>query len=67
MNRIKYAAYGLSYVVNMSNNATEAKLCADDLKLYSQIVTEADCLLLQHGFDDLVSWSNKWQLTISFR
>ena len=40
---------------------------AHDLKLYSEIVIEADCLILQHGLDDLVSWSSKWQLTISFQ
>ena len=50
----------------MFNNAIESKLYADDLKLCSQIVAEADNLILQHGLDDLVSWSNKWQLTISF-
>ena len=51
----------------MFNNAIESKLYADDLKLYSEIVAEADNFILQHGFDDLVSWSNKWQLTISFK
>ena len=28
-------------------------------------MTEAGYLTLQHGLDDLVSWSKKWQLTIS--
>ena len=50
----------------MFNNAIESKLCADDLKLYSEIVVEAYNLILQHGLDNLVSWSNKWRLTISF-
>ena len=54
-------------VVNMFNNAIESKLYADDLKLYSEIVAEADNLIQQHGLDYLVSWSNKWQLTISFK
>ena len=53
-------------VVNMFNNSIESKLYADDLTLYSEIVAEADYLILQHGLDDLVSWSNKWQLIISF-
>ena len=35
--------------------------------LHSEIVAEADHLILQHGLDDWVSWSNKWQLTISFK
>ena len=48
----------------MFNSVNKSKLYADDLKLYSEIVTEADFLLLQHGLDVLVSWSNKWQLTI---
>ena len=51
----------------MFNNAIESKLYAYDLKLYSEIVAEADNLILQQGHDDLVSWSNKWQLTISFK
>ena len=44
----------------MFNNAIESKLFADDLKLYS----EADNLIIQHGFDDLVSSCNKWQLPL---
>ena len=51
----------------MFNNAIESKLYNDYLKLYSEIVAEADQLILQHGLDDLVSWSEKWQLTISFK
>ena len=51
----------------MFNNTIESKLYAYDLKLSSEIVTEADHLILQHGVDDLVSWSNKWQQTISIK
>ena len=36
------------------------------LKLYSEIVTEADFLLKPHGLDDLVALSNKLQQTVSF-
>ena len=54
-------------IANMFNNAIESKLYADDLKLCTEIVAEVDTLILQHGLDDLVSWSNKWQLTISFK
>ena len=54
-------------IANMFNNAIESKLYADDLKLYTEIVVEVDNLILQHGLDDLVSWSNKWQLTTSFK
>ena len=49
----------------MFNNATECRLYADDIKQYSETVTDADCLLKQHGLDGLVSWSDKWQRTIS--
>ena len=52
---------------NKFNNAIESKLYADDLKLYTEIVAEVDNLILQNGLDDLVSWSNKWQLTISIK
>ena len=51
----------------MFNYSIESKLYADDLKLYSEIVTEADYVILQHGLNDLVSWSNKCQPTVSFK
>ena len=54
-------------VVNMFNNAIESKLYADDLKLYSEIVAETEYLIQQHGLDDFVCLSNKWQLIISLK
>ena len=54
-------------VVNMFHNGIEPKPYADNLKLYCEIVAEDDHLIIQHGLDDLVSWSKKWQLTISFK
>ena len=54
-------------VVNTFNNAIESKLYADDRKLYYEIMDEADNLILQYCRDDVLSWSKKWQLTISFK
>ena len=51
-------------VVNKFNNDIESKLHADDLKLSSEIVIEADGLRLQYGLDSLIAWSNKGQLNI---
>ena len=51
----------------MLNNAIESKLYADNIKLHFEIMTTAEYLILQHGLRDLVSWSNTWQLTISFK
>ena len=44
---------------------TSAKLFADDLKLYSIYNCADGTLNLQQSFDQLVSWSNTWQLKIN--
>ena len=54
-----------------SNNVTSgvpqgtvlAPLYADDVILYSKVLTEEDCHLLQKDLDLLVQWSNKWLMT----
>ena len=33
----------------------------------SEIMTKADCLILQHSLNDQVTWSNTSQLIISFK
>lgn len=41
------------------------KLYADDVKIYVVINDIQDTVVLQHGLDNLVEWSCKWQLSIS--
>jgi len=43
----------------------KCKLYADDLKLYSEIVTEHDCHELQLTIDRVKAWSDLWQLEMS--
>ena len=52
-------------VVSSSCGNTNVKLFADDLKLYT-IYNSTDCSLnLQQSVDQLVYWSNLWQLKIN--
>ena len=52
-------------VVLSSCGNTNVKLFADDLKLYS-VYNSTDCSLnLQQSVDQLVYWSNLWQLKIN--
>ena len=40
---------------------------ADDLKVYTVVQTNDDCIRLQHQLGELVAWSNDWQLSISLK
>lgn len=42
------------------------KIFADDLKLYTRIISFLDEFALQHNLNLLVKWSELWQLPISF-
>ena len=42
---------------------SKLKLYADDVTLYREIKSEADCQLLQE--DHICSWANKWQLHLN--
>jgi len=57
----------LQYIsdVDIFDRSCKCKLYADDLKLYSVIVTAEDCALRPHELDEIMLWSNQWQLTIS--
>jgi ribonuclease P/MRP protein subunit RPP40 len=54
-------------VVSLFDKSVSCKLYADDIKLYTVISTNNDCLCLQRNLDLLYEWSNKWQLTISYK
>ena len=41
------------------------KLYADDILLYSNINSVADCIALQQDLDSLVEWSHSWQMTFN--
>src|SRR5688572_30340675 len=41
------------------------KLFADDAKLYTEIKSNCDVLVLQRCIDDISSWASVWQLSIS--
>ena len=47
------------------NVLNKVQLYADDVILYSKILTEEDCHLLQKDLDLLVQWSNKWLMTFN--
>ena len=42
------------------------KLCADDVKLYNVLQTNADYYSLQSKLNQSFEWSERWQLTISY-
>ena len=44
---------------------TKCKLYADDVKFYSEIVTDDDHTRLQENIDGLTRWPTDWELTIS--
>ena len=41
------------------------KIFADDVALYREVASSADCLLLQQGLDNIYSWTIKWQLRLN--
>ena len=54
-------------IANLFNDSKcVCKLCADDLKLYSTLETDADISHLQRKLTDIHEWSYQWQLGISY-
>ena len=45
---------------------TACKLYADDLKLYSCVDIDGTSCDLDAGLTNLISWANKWQLSVNF-
>ena len=41
------------------------KIFADDVALYREVASSADCLLLQQDLDNFYSWTIKWQLRLN--
>ena len=57
----------LLYIDDLHNivRHSKLKLYADDVALYREIKSEADCQLLQEDLDQICSWDNKWQLCLN--
>ena len=57
----------LLYIDDLHNivRHSKLKLYADDVALYREIKSEADCQLLQEDLDQICSWANKWQLCLN--
>ena len=54
----------LVYINDLPNyvSGCQAKIFADDTKLYKRIITVQDCEVLQKDIDNIFKWSEKWQL-----
>jgi len=50
-------------VVDLFLGAVNVKLYADDIKIYLEIVDDADIDQLQMGIHSLSAWADTWQLT----
>ena len=53
-------------VADLFNENIKCSLYAYDVKLYSVIDSDDDLIILQSAIDELVTWSVKWQLKISY-
>jgi hypothetical protein len=52
-------------VTSILNSQINCKIYADDLKLYTEIVSDDDFYSMQSTIDELYKWSVLWQLNIS--
>ena len=53
-------------VVELFSDLVTPKLYADDVKLYTTIRSNVDCINFQHNLNKLYEWTLLWQLQISF-
>ena len=53
-------------VTRILDNSVEAKLYADDIKLYTHIETTVDEFRLQHNLNKLIQWADAQQLNVSY-
>jgi len=52
-------------LADIFDNDVTPKLYADDLKIYSTILSDLDSIRLQENIDKLAAWADTWQLSIS--
>ena len=52
-------------ITDLFDRTVNVKLYADDIKIYFEIVNNADVDCLQKGINDLCIWAEKWQLRLS--
>ena len=53
-------------IANITINGVFTKLYADNLKLYTSIISTDDCSNLQDVLSNLLVWSKDWQLEVNF-
>ena len=58
-------SYQLNDITDLCDGTVNVKLYADDIKIYFEIVNNADVDCLQKGINDLCIWAEKWQLRLS--
>ena len=44
---------------------SNVKMFADDVTLYTTVLTTADCIQLQNDLDSVSRWCNRWQMKLS--
>ena len=52
-------------ISNVTVSSVFTKLYADDLKLYTSLISSDDCNNLQDVLNKLLEWSNDWQLEVN--
>jgi len=52
-------------VDSLAAHGIRVKFCADDSKMYAEIIDDFDVVRLQAALDTLTQWAEKWQLLIS--
>ena len=52
-------------ITDLFDGTVNVKLYADDIKIYFEIVNNASFDCLQESINDLCTWAEKWQLTLS--
>ena len=54
-------------VSDLFDGTINVELYADDIKIYFEIVNNANVDCLQKGINDLCTWTEKWQLKLSVK
>jgi len=55
----------INYITDCFEDQVDCKLYADDVKLYSELRSDADSFCFQACLDRIYQWSLTWQLQIS--
>jgi len=59
----------LLFIINMNDLGNDPSSCiglfADDCNISKEVAAYQDCLSLQEGLNRLLTWTNKWQLSLN--